>query len=1075
MLFLAVASGKGTNDKDSLYENFKNPPKANGVRVWWHWIDGNITGDGIRNDLFWMDRAGVSGFQHFDIGGSLTIRPIVDRRLTFMSPKWKEVFWGAITLGDSLGMEMGIASSSGWSQTGGPWGADEDAMKRLCWRDTLVDGGRKLRLVLPKGYDNLGAYQDCRNAGDVFPEKREDGFYRDVAVIAVKMPSCYRTLIEMNPSLTTSGGGQVSIEQLSNDDLNDYVTLESDEEGWCWVQFAFPEPQTIRSFTCLERRGEKQTNQNYSIQASDDGVNFREVDAFGFQGTIMKTHNIPATTSRWFRFRIRNGYDGGPSKVEISNLVPFTVNQVEAAGDKAAFSLFHRVNDFPTPFSSIVVAKDDVIDLTGRFMDGILTWNAPFGRWKILRFGFGLTGEYNEPGSPEGTGLEVDKMDPIAIGKYYKHFLQMYQDASRGKMGEKGISYLLNDSFEAGFQNWTRDMVREFRNRRGYDLLPWLPALQGVIIGSSEETDRFLFDWRITLGELQRDYHYDALEDILKPYGLKRYTEGHENGRALFADGMDIKRTTEVPMSAIWISTRDGRVRTARDESDIRESASVAHIYGQNVVAGESFSVHGSGGKAYLFHPGSLKPIADFAMAAGQTRFVIHESAHQPRDDKFPGLGLGKFGQWFNRHETWAEMAHAWTGYLARSGYLLEQGRSVADVIVYYGEDTNVTALYQDALPQIPTGYNYDFASPSILKEELKADNGKIVTASGQEYQVLWLENADYMSMSVLKKIACLAEAGVTIGGARPTRLAGMEGSPEVFEALVEKTWSLPNVSCGIPLEEILVGRGVSPDIECSPVEDIHYVHRRLEGGRDVYWLSNRSLAYHDVTVSFRTSGLKPVIWHPENGEKEQVSYVISGDRTYVKMHFMPDDALFVMFLEQTVDKEERLQEPIEAKVSVLDGRWSASFQGGHGAPEGISLNHLISLSKHPDPGVRYYSGVTTYRKDFQWIGLAMTGKIILDLGEVHDLAEVRLNESDLGVVWHAPFKVDITGALRKGTNKLEVKVANVWHNRLVGDVQNGVNERVTSTNAEFYKSEEPLLKSGLVGPVCIDALFSEN
>ena len=291
----------------------------------------------------------------------------------------------------------------------------------------------------------------------------------------------------------------------------------------------------------------------------------------------------------------------------------------------------------------------------------MLTWKAPKGRWRIMRFGYGLTGKTNHPASPEATGLEVDKIDPVAIRDYYKNYLQTYVDASKGLMGNRGITYLLNDSYEAGAQTWTGKMVEE----------AW---------------------------------------------------------RANATDGMDCKRSADIPMSAIWMRYKQGLVTVPQHESDIRESASVAHIYGQNVAAAESFTSDGFRDGAFVYTPAVLKPTADAAMASGLNLFVIHTSPHQPVDDKVPGIGLGLWGQWFDRNETWASQAGAWTDYLARSCYLLRQGKFVADVAYYYGEDSNVTARYQTRMPKFPNTYNYDFVSPSIVKDVLKVDNGQLVT-----------------------------------------------------------------------------------------------------------------------------------------------------------------------------------------------------------------------------------------------------------------------------------------------------------------------------------------------------------
>jgi len=185
----------------------------------------------------------------------------------------------------------------------------------------------------------------------------------------------------------------------------------------------------------------------------------------------------------------------------------------------------------------------------------------------------------------------------------------------------------------------------------------------------------------------------------------------------------------------------------------------VAHLYGQNLVAAESFTT--VGGIAYGISPEMLKLTADKMMANGLNRFVIHTSVHQPLDSSGPGVGLGPFGEWFTRHETWAEQASAWVTYLARSSFLLQQGRFVADVLYYYGEDSNVTALFREKAPPVPAGYNFDYVNADALVHLLSVVDGALATPSGMRYRVLALDpNSRNMSLPVLRKIRDLVTAG---------------------------------------------------------------------------------------------------------------------------------------------------------------------------------------------------------------------------------------------------------------------------------------------------------------------------
>ncbi len=395
----------------------------------------------------------------------------------------------------------------------------------------------------------------------------------------------------------------------------------------------------------------------------------------------------------------------------------------------------------PVPAGDAIV-KNDVIDLTSKMnADGKLEWTPPAGRWVIQRFGYSLTGHQNSPASPEATGLEVDKLNADHVKAYFDNYLDQYKSATGGLMGKRGLQYVITDSWEAGVQNWTDSMMTEFAKRRGYDLHQWLPVITGHIVESSEASDRFLWDLRKTISDLTTENHYDQLTAILHERQMGRYTESHESGRAFIGDGMEVKRKADIPMSATWVPggfAGDEKAGVAtRFKADVRESASVAHLYGQNLVAAESMTAIGN---TWAFAPERLKPTADMELASGLNRFVIHTSVHQPVSDKIPGLGLGPFGQWFTRHETWAEFAKPWTTYLSRSSFMLQQGKFVADVIYYYGEDNNITALFGDKLPDIPEGYNYDFVNSDALLNLLSVDKGLLVTPSGMKYRLLVLD-----------------------------------------------------------------------------------------------------------------------------------------------------------------------------------------------------------------------------------------------------------------------------------------------------------------------------------------------
>ena len=1043
-----VEAPGGVRVVKQIESDFVDPPRAARPYVWWHWMNGNITKEGIRKDLLWMNRIGIGGFHHFDAG--IGVAPIVKNRLIYMHDDWKDAFKYAIEVGDSLGMEMAVASSPGWSCMGGPWVRPADAMKKLVWREMYLKGKQRFCGALPEPFREAGLIQ---NVG-----RKDYGFYEDIAVLAVKLPAADVPLTEMGVAVSSSVGA-LDLEKLTNDDLTDGVVVKKDDTGFAWITYEFPSSQSIRAVSLYDGRNRSpyyhaKPSYSVSLQKSDDGKSFEEVVRIPSTSCSKTTISFPEVKAKYFRLKI-NDPNGKGARVSEFNLYP--VGRINHAEEKACFASPHDIHDYPTTtdgeFANVV------IDITDKVRDGILKWNVPKGNWKILRIGYSLTGHLNGPAPKEATGLEVDKLDPEALTTYFRTYLDMYKDASGGLIGDKGIQYMLVDSYEAGAQNWTPGMVSFFRNQRGYDLIPWLPVLTGEIVESVEKSEAFLWDWNVTIAELYAA-GYNYIDGILKEYGIKgRYCEAHECGRVFVADGMDIKRHAAVPMAACWIDAGSPTMAAA----DIRESASVAHIYGQNLVAAESLSASGTHDNAYSYHPGKLKRTADWEMANGVNRFIIHESSHQPLDSVFPGLGLGQYGQWFNRHETWAEEARAWTDYLARSSFMLQQGRAVASILLYYGEDSNICALYGYDPPKVPAGFCFDYANPSVLKDLVASANGKIV-AGNMEYEVLFLgKNVQRMSVPILKKLLDLARSGAKICGHKPLGPAGMTDDMDEWKELLDNLQSCRNVRFGVPINKVAEVCRLVPDIQYPESEDIRFVHRSVDDA-EIYWINRPADSFKSVDISFRQTGRKPMMFHPETGKAEEVSYRMSADRTVVTVDFVPNDALFVVFGERTDKNVQSLPETDQKSICRVDGPWLVEFQPGRGAPQSAIFPKLISFTECDDPGIKYFSGRAIYSGVFSMASLP-SGRISIDLGDVRELARVKLNGIDCGLVWKKPFCVDVTEAVVEGENHLEITVVNTWRNRLIGDEQPG-SKKITYTSQKFYNKNSKTSAAGLLGPL---------
>ena len=472
-------------------------------------------------------------------------------------------------------------------------------------------------------------------------------------------------------------------------------------------------------------------------------------------------------------------------------------------------------------------------------------------------------------------------------------------------------------------------------------------------------------------------------------------------------------------------------------------------------------------------------------LANGLNRFVIHTSVHQPNDEKIPGLGLGPFGQWFNRHETWAEQATAWTTYLARSCYMLQQGKFVADIIYYYGEDNNITSLFATRLPAIPQGYNYDYVNADALVNLIKVKDGTIITPSGMNYRLLALDsNSRQMTLKVLKKIRSLLLSGAIIAGPKPVASPSLSDSPEEFTAIVNELWKpgdkVTVVGKGklytdASVEAVLADLKIPADFSYKQSTDntqLLYVHRRLSQS-EFYWVNNRSDKVQTVEANFRVAGKAVEIWHPETGRIEKASYEIANGNTTVTLHLAPNDAVFLVFKDDTKINSRVLPSLKETVIAQIDGNWKLAFQKDRGAPSQISIDKLSSWTDNGDAGVKYFSGEGTYSKtiDAPSAWFKKDAALWLNLGDVKNLAEVIVNGKTLGIIWKKPFRVNVTGAMKPGYNLVVIKVVNLWVNRLIGDKQPGNGKQYTYTTMPFYNATSPLLPSGLLGPVSISSI----
>ncbi len=1066
-----LTASTGAIAQSNMQQQFANPPQEARPRVWWHWMNGNISKHGIKKDLEWMHRAGIAGFHIFDAG--LNTKQIVPKRITYMTPEWKECLNYALQIADSLGMTVAIPSSPGWSNTGGPWVKPEDAMKKINWRTVKVKGGKKIDIQLPDIYTTTGFYQNVKN------KNSNETYSQEIGVVAVRMPDTDIDITSLAPTVSASKG-TVTLTQLTDGDYSKEARIEPDAEGNIWVQYTFAKPITIKALSIAERAHRSTWNSwsaplYYRLETSNDGNTFTKVCDLPQGGTFQQTLALKPITAKCFRIVSQQPKDDETGRyVELLEYNLYTTSRINFAEGRAGFASFGDLDQYPVRQDSEVPAASDVVVLTDMVdHNGRLTWTAPKGNWTIYRFGTSLVGSRNGPASPEATGLEVDKMNRDAVRRYIEHYINLYSTATGGKIGTHGIRNLLIDSYESGKATWTLEMPTQFKTRRGYSIYPWLPVLTGVIVGSAEESQKFLYDFRQTIGELIDEALYGEVADAAHRHGMQIYIESHENGRQMLADGISVKSRADIPMGAMWaMKSAD----LSMYECDLRESASTAHIYGKKYVAGESFTADGRHEVCYTFYPGNIKPIADYMMSCGLNRFIIHESAHQPVDDRKPGLSLSIYGQWFNRHETWAEQARPWTDYLARSSYMHQQGSYVADIAYYYGTDNSINGRFGHNHPKIPKGYSFDYINPDALKQVLSYNGKELTTAAGMTYRLLVIDpNVEYMTVEELQALARLARNGAPICGKRPTIQPNLNGNNTEWQQLVAEIWDThrPNVMENLTMAEALSKRGVAEDFSFASTDkadnepdSIRWIHRRTSE-KDIYWVANAIDKAKRISTSFNVYGRKPMLWNAEDGSVKPIDYTMNNGRTYIDLDLDPYGAIFLVFEEPTTQLRLETPKTKETEVMTLDTNWHVTFGGVQDTPESIDMPTLQSLTESDNQQIRYFSGTAVYIRDFNVKNYSKSGSYRLDLGGVGCIAEVYLNGKLMGTLWKAPYTIDLTQALKRKNNHLEVRVTNLWANRVIGDKQPTTKKRYTwaSYNNAFTAASKPL-PSGLLGGV---------
>jgi hypothetical protein len=1112
------------NMEDPLAQGFKNPPDSAKPRTWWHWTGSNVTKEGITKDFEWMKRIGLGGMQMFDVGTGGG-QP-VEKKTVFMTPEWLEALKHAASEADRLGLEMTMAASGGWSETGGPWVKPEQAMKKVVWSEMTVEGPKNLIWKLPQPPFVNGQIRDLplRGLGEPVeqPQSADPTYYEDTKVLAYLTPKDSVRMEDLNPRVTSSAG-IIDASALVDDSLITSVSLPIPDKGKpAWIQYEFAQPFKARAVSfAISASGIFGSSVPIgAIEASDDGKTFRTLarlpgEEHNIRPINVRTFAFPETSAPFYRLELthpslgmRGFGDAGPGFVTIVPQKQYTIlefkfysdGRVNRWEDKASFAPLFEFDTLTTPKQppSAVIERGREIDLSSMMSkDGTLNWTVPAGKWTILRMGYSLTGAKNNPSTPASQGFEVDKLNPRYVEAYFHGYTDRISQ-TLGPLFGKSLRYLLMDSWEANSQNWTNDMIAEFHKRRGYDPTSYLPVLSGRVVESAEISDRFLWDYRRTVADMLAENHYGKISELLHQCGMGLYAEAVGVSLPILEDTLLVKKHVDIPMGEFGLMGSDwvppvpavpymGQDNRQNDYwADIRGAASAAHIYGKPFVGAESFT--GGGYEA----PGLLKWVADYWTSQGVNRFIFHTSAHQPLDTK-PGNTM--VGTHFNRNITWAELALPFTTYLARNMYMTQQGVFVADIAYYLGEGIPSSPPYWEKLkPEAPKGYDYDFLNTDMLLNGLSVKEGRLLLPSGMSYSLLALPESREMTLPALRKLRELVAAGAIVVGPKPIKSPSLAGHPQVDKEVAsladelwgetdgrtiwERSYGKGRVFWGLPLADVLAVLGVPPDFECTrPESDVLLlsIHRRA-GDADIYFITNQKNRAENVSVCLRVDNKEAELWRADTGAIELVEYSIAGGRTTVPLRLEARESVFIVLRKQTLSPSRDLPLETVTPLATLSGPWDMTFPPNLGAPPRLRLEKLASWTAQADDGVRYFSGTATYTKDVEapqsWF--LPGARIQLDLGEVLDIAQVSVNGEAPQILWKAPYKMDVTARLKPGANHLGIKVTNQWTNRILGDQALPADKKILApppaTGMSMRGPSQPT-ESGLIGPVTFSSV----
>jgi hypothetical protein len=1072
---------------------FLNPPTSSKVHVWWHWMGGNITKVGITKDLEAMKAQGVVQAAIFNIGEIYTKKVDVPK-IKFNSPEWIEMYQWALKEANRLGITIGIQTIDGFATVGGSWITPDLSMKQYVWTKTSIDGGKDITIKLPEPIKVQNFYHD--EAVVVFPMQENTNSFKEAhPEIDVNQLTTGNVLFDGNPKseIDFKKGHVVDVRFKADFTANKLVIYPHLSFSW---DLPLVDNGRVKLF--------------FALSTSTDGKVYTKVadlECAGINQAVTAT--FPATKAKYFRLELVKTsfvyFDTLPiAEFELlkDSENPLFQPPVTSFFEKTAsvYDLNENALDANTKNTIQPISENSIVDVTSSMSpDGTLKWNAPKGRWQIIRFGYTSTGVKVDPATHEGEGLEVDKMDTTALNVHINSYAKKLVEAA-GKYKGNTLKFFLMDSWEAQFQTWSKDFAKEFKNRRGYSILPWIPVLCGETIGNTELSEAFLFDFRKTIGDLLDQNFYKHFAELSHRNEMEYHGEAIYGGWGAYPpmDALKSNEYIDMPMTEFWAGANSNNLLdyqpANKPVTTIPTSSALA--FNKQIIGSEAYT----GNAHYSEAPGDLKPYGDAAFCSGVNQIILHSYIHQPNDLK-PGMTLGKFGGHYNRNNPVWEFNQDWLKYQARVQYILQKGEPVVDVLFYTGDE--LPWFYTKSfVNDLPYGIRPNACNIDLLNTKIKVVDGKLSLGGQQRFSLLLLHNSTKMEFSTLKRIAELVKAGAVVYGPKPLEmlsLADIKNDVAAFNKLANEVWGNSSENSygkgkmisGKPLSEVIKQLNVIPDLSTNTrnPKEFMYIHKKLDD-MDVYFVFNQQNRALNRELVFRVSGKTPEIWNAENGtvvkpaiysiEKNQsripVSFKPYESKIFVFKNEAPDNFIHQVSLagkqifpqQQLADTSFQIPKAVLKQgefsfTSELTGEYAFTNNSKKVIPtkltqpkildltnskirieffpisdeviQPVEVTSLKSLTQFDNPAIKYFAGKAKYTINFSAPDFASSTDSIL-----LDLGNLSATSEVIlnGKLLAYPWQSNtrlVVSGLLKTENKLEITVATVCRNRFIGDL----------------------------------------